>query len=61
MEFLPVLPVSSLCGCRKHDQRGGRQCWLLPEPEGDSEASLARQVRVEDDHSKRLCHLISLA
>ena len=52
-----MLPVASLCGCREHDQRGGRQRWLLPEPEGDSKTFLARQVRVQDDHSKRLSHL----
>ena len=61
MDFLPVLPVSSLCGCREHDQRRSCQRWVLPESEGDREAFLARQMRVQDDDSKRLFHLISLA
>jgi hypothetical protein len=61
MEFLPVLPIAYLHGYRKHEQRGRCQCWLLPEPEGDSEAFLAWKMRVQDNHSKRLLYLSSLA
>ena len=42
MEFLPVLPVAS-CVAAVSTIRGGRQHWLLPEPEGDSKTFLARR------------------
>jgi hypothetical protein len=60
MEFLPVLPIADLCGYRKHEQRDSRQCWLLPEPAGDSEAFPAWKMCVQDDHSKRLLYLLSV-
>jgi hypothetical protein len=61
MEFLPVLPIAYLYGYREHEQRGRRQCWLLPEPEGDSGAFLTWKMRVQDNHSKQLLYLISVA